>query len=90
MRRMEKFEKGGISDFLLFNNWPQQRECAEQIMWYIWREISRRKKFRSEKIKLKVCLENLGISRLNINLCLEEMKWGGLDWRHLTRNLNQQ
>jgi len=48
-------------------------------MLYVWRKICRRKKLRSEKIKLKGCLENLGISILNINACLEERKWEGLD-----------
>jgi hypothetical protein len=43
-------------------------------MWYIRRKTSRRKKLRSEKFKLKGCLENLGISRLNIKVYLEERK----------------
>jgi hypothetical protein len=45
---------------------------------------------RCEKIKLKGCLEDLGISRLNVNVSLEERKWEVLDWIYLARNVNQQ
>jgi hypothetical protein len=41
-------------------------------VWYTWRKISGRKKLRYEEINLKGCVANLGMSRLNINVYLEE------------------